>query len=95
MLGSVDVLTMTLNRTWGKAHVEHKMGVTANVAQRVTDIRENVGELMSEIKLFVLLSCRGPEVLRSIPSFLVHILGTACCAALHSPRRSVRSTLDF
>ena len=43
---------MTLNRTRGKAHVVHKMGVTANVAQRVTDIRENVGDLMSEIKLF-------------------------------------------
>ena len=55
MLGSVDVLTMTLNRTRGKAHVVHKMGVTANVAQRVTDIRENVGDLMSEIKLFFLL----------------------------------------
>ena len=55
MLGSVDVLTMTLNRTRGKVHVVHKMGVTANVAQRVTDIRENVGELMSESKLFFLV----------------------------------------
>ena len=31
------------------------MGVTANVAQRVIDIRKNVGELMSEIKLVFLV----------------------------------------
>ena len=40
MLGSVDVLTMTLNRTRGKVHVVQKLGVTADVALRVTDIRE-------------------------------------------------------